>query len=618
MRTPRRTNRRPTHLHLERLELRDNPASVVTAALSGSGVLSLTGTTDVDNITIRLTAGVALITGNGTTQIKVGAVTGTTGTLGSATSPVKSITADMKEGADVVAIDPTANFALPGAATFDLGSGDNALNLVTTGILTIGGNLAVKAADGFDTVVIQGAAGSAVSGAVSLTLGNGGSNSTIDTVAVHGAAGVTLTAGDMPDDLSLNGVTVDKGGLTATGGGGITTVNLGRNGAADPTKIAKAVKASATEDAFVNTDGATVGSLDLNAGKYGDASLNVNGTTAVGGNIMGKGVETSIDVNADLTVGGKISLTGVEEAVLSANSGTTTVTGAVSLTADDARLTGRTASFSAASLTVNGGASGAISTFDTAITIAKNVSVSAKKDADLNVDTSGPGILSVGGNVTLTAKNETELLINTTSVGSAHIKGNLTVTGGSSEDTINATSSLKVDKDLTLNLGGQNNSTSLGTAGQLLAVGGNLTLTGGAGDDTAVFVGVTVAGKTHVLLGAGKDSLTIQDGAVFTGTTTIDLGTGDDTLQVAFDGAAAAGVTFTGQATLKTGDGNDTAQIGSKANGAANTTVKFVAPKNMLDLGTGLNAFDKVDAQVAAGAGKLQVFDNGALLIELP
>jgi hypothetical protein len=196
--------RSPARLALQPLEGRDVPAGSITASpISATGVLTVTGDDDANDVQITVTAGsVTLTSVNGTL-------------INNSSNPVvingvvKSIKADFKGGADDVSVKPDADFVLAGPATFALGSGDNVLTLVTTGRIGLAG-LTVSALDGLDVVTVQGGANSAVGGTAKFTYGAGGSTTTLTGVAF---AGVNLTAGDAvtnPNTVAATNVTTAR------------------------------------------------------------------------------------------------------------------------------------------------------------------------------------------------------------------------------------------------------------------------------------------------------------------------------------------------------------------------------------------------------------------------
>jgi len=201
----RLTSRRwPGRLQLIQLESRETPAGTVSASFA-EGVLILTGD-DASN-SIQLTQVGTDITVTGTDTIIVG---------GPTLNGVTSIRATMKGGDDIVGISELTPFSLSGAANFDLGDGDNALNLRTMVQLTLG-SLSVIAGDGDDNLSVVAPAGSAVTGNLSLDLTAGDTTVDLVNVAINGAGGFKYNAADGDDILTMVGVDLIKGITVSTG-----------------------------------------------------------------------------------------------------------------------------------------------------------------------------------------------------------------------------------------------------------------------------------------------------------------------------------------------------------------------------------------------------------------
>src|SRR4051812_43390153 len=184
-------------LNLESLEGRDVPAVVsviaVPTTLPASGLLTLTGDDHDSNFTIKVdTNSYTLTPADGSTQIGLAAP----GLAVTFPGAVKSLKASLLGGNDTVKIDNASPFVLTGAANFDLGSGTNILNLVTSEAITLG-SLSVKGADGDDIVSIAGGVGkgSEVKGAASIDGGNGLTNlNNVAEIKFSGPAGLKLSA----------------------------------------------------------------------------------------------------------------------------------------------------------------------------------------------------------------------------------------------------------------------------------------------------------------------------------------------------------------------------------------------------------------------------------------
>ncbi len=214
------TTARRTRLALTPLEARDVPAGLVTATLSGAGLLSLVGDAQANDITILVTGGAnptVTLTAGGSTAINA-AMPGVTVVLPGA---IKSLSAKMGDGNDSLAIDGAAAFALTGAATIDLGGGTNTLTLSTTDKIDLG-KLTVTGGDGNDTVTVRGGVGkgSQILGAAQFNLGVGAANVTLGgngvafgDLNVKGALGVTADGGT--NGVVVSGDHVTVGGATS-------------------------------------------------------------------------------------------------------------------------------------------------------------------------------------------------------------------------------------------------------------------------------------------------------------------------------------------------------------------------------------------------------------------
>jgi hypothetical protein len=183
------------------------PAGLISAFLSPTGLLTITGDAHANGVTLKVTAGDVTLTPDADTTISSGAP-GVPLTL---PGVVKSIKADLKGSDDTLLIDNTVDFVVTGPVAITLGDGNNTLNLTTAGKITLGA-LTVKGADGTDTVTIQGGAGTGSTiGPASFNYANGGSTTTLGDVRFN--VGVTLIAGDAvtaPNAVTATNVTVVK------------------------------------------------------------------------------------------------------------------------------------------------------------------------------------------------------------------------------------------------------------------------------------------------------------------------------------------------------------------------------------------------------------------------
>jgi hypothetical protein len=415
----------------------------------------------------------------------------------------KSIKADFKGGADDVSIKPdapNADFVLSGPASFALGDGDNVLTLVTTGRIGLGG-LTVTALDGIDTVTIQGGPTSTIGGTAKLSFGAGGSTTTLTDIGFTG--GVNLTATDAITNPN-----------TVTG----TNVTVART-------------------------------FNANLGNSFPAALDFTNSS------LGGLTATGYSVSSILTA---VNVTG---SVLFKN--------------------GYSADVQARGLTV-----------------AKNVTMTAPNPNFEAADAA----TTITGNLTLTGSGWTNVVFGTDTV--SEVKGSVTVKGGWFNDIFDATEQFKVGRNLSLTLNGGDNVVNLGNGAGPVAVAGNLTVKGGAGNDQFTLDRVLVNGAALIQTFGGADLLAIETGSTFLKTFTADLGTGDDLIALAQLTGSAAPVTFTGKATIKAGTGNDQLLLGFAPDpvdppngGDANSRVVFGGLGSVVDGGLGLDFFDDATAQ---------------------
>jgi len=191
---PRAAARRAV-LALQTLEGREVPAGNVAASFSATGVLTLIGDNASNDVTLRVTGTTLTITGNAGTTIN-----GRTSV--SAFAAVRGVQATLNGGDDVLRTDPTANFFVPGSVGINLGLGNNALNFVTAGRLTLG-SLGVSAGSGNDAITVAGGlrTGSAINGTLSIGTGTGANVVALRRLVVGGPAFVST--GDGVDTLAI-------------------------------------------------------------------------------------------------------------------------------------------------------------------------------------------------------------------------------------------------------------------------------------------------------------------------------------------------------------------------------------------------------------------------------
>jgi hypothetical protein len=291
---------RRSRLCVEPLEGRVVPAGAINASLSSLGVLTILGTDGDEEITLQVTgSNVTLTPGPGTTLNGVIPPTGV----------VKSIKVDLKGGADLVSIDGTSAFQVPGAVVISLGDGDNTLDMTTTGKIQVGA-LTVKGGDGMDTVTVKGgaAAGSVVTGAASFLYGTGGSSTTLEDMkfnltakVVAGDAGFNPDPMPRPNEVVANNVTV-AGALTAS---------LNNAAPATVTVTGASTLGALTETGYVIgalLNGTTVkGAVTIKATYQGD--LQVDGAILNGVTVTGA-LPSVHAINNGTLIKGNLALTG--------------------------------------------------------------------------------------------------------------------------------------------------------------------------------------------------------------------------------------------------------------------------------------------------------------------
>jgi len=157
---------RPT---VEDLEGRLTPA--ICSVQFFSGLMVINGSALGDDITIsQPSPGRITLTGGGSTTLRFGAATGAAVSVGSAFAPVRSITANLNTGDDVITFDQTSSISLAGSVKIDLGNGNNSLFQFGDQALSIGGSLTLLQGTGSVDV---GLADFRVAGSTSISFGSG-------------------------------------------------------------------------------------------------------------------------------------------------------------------------------------------------------------------------------------------------------------------------------------------------------------------------------------------------------------------------------------------------------------------------------------------------------------
>lgn len=208
----RRSVRSPNRavLSLQPLEGREVPAGNVFATIS-AGVLSLTGDNLSNAVTIRVSGNSVTISGNSGTLVD-----GLPSVSGIAT--VRAVAANMNGGDDVVRIDPSSNFVIPGQVSINLGEGNNTLTLQTAGQIALG-SLSVAGGSGNDAISVMGGAnrGSIITG--SLVIGTGGGSDAVGLRNLSVSGATTIATGIGADTVGINASTF-RGTFSADLGAG--------------------------------------------------------------------------------------------------------------------------------------------------------------------------------------------------------------------------------------------------------------------------------------------------------------------------------------------------------------------------------------------------------------
>jgi hypothetical protein len=612
---PRST--RKTRLGVQCLEGREVPAGVVTASLSPTGLLTLTGDDAANSVSVTVTPTVVILSPDPSTAIDVlgtaaPAAPGISIGLG---GTVTSLRATLNGGDDTLAIPPVADLTLPGSVTIDLGDGNNQLALGTSGKIDLG-SLTVRAGDGSDNITLSGGGGtgSRVVGAATIALGDGDSTVNVSAIDFPGPAGVRLTAGEGDDHMDLESIHA-AGPLAVAAGNGLLALKVGLS-------TTGPVSVTGTQEQFELTQTTVTGGLTVR-GQTGtlpepiavDATLSaatVSGPVHLTGTARGAAVLAT--VIGDFTVGGLTlrsagpSVLDVQPGVKLSTAGDVRVTGfsGAALELQQAELDARNLTVSSSdleanfvqtrgaavnrsqlnltgALTVRSPSQAAVEITDGTAAVGGNLTV-AGSGVSASLVASGKS-LSVGGNLTVTAPTGFNSNID---LQATEVHGNLTMTGGPGNDRLTTDLATRFDRDVTLTLGG-----GLNAAVVQGSVGRNLTITTGAGTDLIDLVRLQVAGATRIVTGGGADSLSINDGVIFSGTFFTDLGAGDDSIIVAAGTAATSPVTFQKTATIRGGTGNDSLTLGKSIDSGGSTgTVAVFQAGGTVDGGTGLNLFD--------------------------
>lgn len=559
MTTTRKTARRP-RLALNPLERRDTPAGSVAAAFSG-GVLTLYG--DAADNTIQIGA---TNDGTGADVVLSGDDTQITG--GSEFEGVRSIRVFLRGGDDAVSADPAAPFVLAGSALFDLGDGNNSLDLRPADDLFVGNGLTVKAAAGVDAVHIAGPEGgrNRIGGTVDLNYGEG--NSTTELNALMIGDSLKIIAGEGEDTVTTDGVHIGQ----PVGGSGALSGSVQMNGGKGPLTV------TTIDSAFPATTLTARGNLSL---------------TVTGGSYNGLAMTTPGDASASFTD----AFVRRDVSVAAGPAGAATL----AFAGQDV---------SAGQVKVRGGAA-AVTIADAPTAYLGGLDVVGKSarfetdGSDVRVGgaavvraTHGSATMSAGGTrmdflkgLTVAGSDAVAVSFATTGTGTqaSSVGGHLIVSGGAQNDVVQTNGNFRVGGDVRVTTGAGDDRIELGGEDATSTIGGRLTVATGVGDDTIVLTRLIVGGATAIDTGGGNDTVALQNDSTYRGAVAIDQGAGDDTLVVGTD---AGGVKFNKLVTAYQGGGNDTLAVG------------------LTDDGTGVT-FNRVGSQFHGGAGMDTLTEGG-------
>jgi len=567
--------RRP-RLVLNALEARDVPAGNVIASVSAAGLLSLLGDERDNVVTLTIVGGVTptvTVTPFGATTVTVDGVTSGAGVAVVIPKAAKALSAKMGDGDDTLQADAATAFALTGAATIDLGGGDNTLTLSTAEKLDLG-KLTVTAGDGNDKITVRGglSKGSQILGAAQFNTGIGtvdvalgGDGIAFGDLNIKGALGVTSDGGHgvAPGVDPEEGVVVAGDHLTV---GGATTLKM---------KGFQTVGSLTVKDSTLHAVTAT----GYNAVIYLFNS-------PVTGNVSAAGIFAGAVNVADKPVTGNVTATSGFQAAVGIKSAT--VTGNVSANSRFGALVNLDAATVTGNVTVGAKFTSSLTTLG--ITSVKNLTVTGALVAALQATGTS---LTVTGNLSVTTAGFGSASFNTTAL--SKVAGNVNIKGGWGGGTFNVINDMfKADKNVTVDMGAFSGLVSIGDGTTVADIGGNLAVKGGLGNDRATLTRVKVAGTTTINTGAGADTLEIES-SEFVKAFSADLGNGDDTISIAQFAAAPAPVNFGAKTTILAGAGNDTLTLGNAppaaGTGDANSKAVF-AVASKIDGGTGYNVFD--------------------------
>jgi Ca2+-binding RTX toxin-like protein len=477
---------------------------------------------------------------------------------------------------------------------------------------------------GLETVTLT-SGGSAANFLDSLAAQNAAATSTLATLNVTGAQGLTVTTGlaasvrtvDASGMTGANGLTAPfaaTAAVTVTGSGGddaltftannadstinagagndvisITNFNTndsiaGGDGTADRLDIT-AVNAEAIAANLTNTTGFE--QLSLNTAGSGGATLNATRFGSIDTVRLNKGTAGAYTVTlaagtqtlgiAEPTAGTNATLGGL----LTVNDTGTATTDVLNITNRDTDTTSATNNFAGAAITVNGfetvnlntgsvatvaQTTGVITLNNDSLSGANTLNVSGANGVTVaRVDSNSSGLLTIdaSGLTGTAALTMTAAPVYTVSTGTTKI------TGSANADTL-------------LGIAAASGSTIVGGAGNDTITGGSQadSITGDAGNDTIS----GAAGNDTISGGDGNDTIDVSGGA---GTVSLDGGAGNDTVNLA--------ATLTASDVVVGGEGTDTLRISAAATAAT---------------AAGVSGFETLSLDAAVAQGMEQFTNN--------
>ena len=514
-----------------------------TTGVTGSGLLSLTGTINGSNVTVN---GATATLNESSTGVIAGAAKTFTLTAGSAIfSGANTYTGLTTVTSGTLKLGPGGNIAsgnnltTAAAGTFDINRNNQTLTLLTNGglvtnsgsatTLTIGaGSTGAGAFSGSMNIVwVEGNTGSTLSGSFNNTgtitdSGTGTGTATITGTLGSGISSIIQTSTSSPFTVSTSPITIGNGGftVTSTNAAALLTVSSGIAGSSGGTLTFKDNGSGNITDSGSNNNNGNI----VNSGT-GTGTVNISGS--LGGNV---GTVTQNSSTSQLTLGGANTFTGG----LFVNSGT------VLLNVSNVGTTTGAAgpSTSAITLGATGGSAPATLLAGSGFTVSNNINLGT---------TSGTltiGNPTTGGNVTYSgsiAMDGGNLTVAPTVSGGVTVSGSI---GGTGNIIVNNTGLAGTTFNSFVNNSGTITNSGTGTA--------NTVLSGSIGTNVAAVVQNAPNGQLEI---TGSNNSTwngaiyIQSGTLYIGETAGgDLDpTGTGIVYMGSGGAAPTTIQFAGQ-----------------------------------------------------------------------